>query len=285
MKTAILTDSAAIIAPQIKHKLAIKTLSLPLLLNGKRYYEKYDYDRQQVKAMLHEKNSFLMCGQVSVTAIDEFLNELIDKGYTDVIWVHLDNDISGLGNNLRSYQQRHDQINIHLVDSYSMGVAEGNLAVLAAKLVAQGKDWNAIEPILKEVRNSYRTVMILKNLRHISTTGYVRNGVFPIQKTIFRPQTLMSFNAQGQLEVQNAYMQHSKLSRKIRRMIMPAYQEMAGQLQITITAIRTRHNDQVISRLIKAINRTFPAAQIKLYEMNLSMIAHIGTDGIVISWG
>ena len=41
MKTAILTDSAAIIAPQIKHKLAIKTLSLPLLLNGKRYYEKY----------------------------------------------------------------------------------------------------------------------------------------------------------------------------------------------------------------------------------------------------
>lgn len=285
MKTAILTDSAAIIAPQIKHKLAIKTLSLPLLLNGKRYYEKYDYDRQQVKAMLREKNSFLMCGQVSVTAIDEFLNELIDKGYTDVIWVYLDNDISGLGNNLRSYQQRHDQINIHLVDSYSMGVAEGDLAVLAAKLVAQGKDWNAIEPILKEVRNSNRTVMILKNLRHILTTGYVKNEVFPIQKTIFRPQTLMRFNPQGQLEVQSAYLQHSKLSRKIRRMIMPAYQEMAGQLQITITAIRTRHNDQVISRLIKAINRTFPAAQIKLYEMNLSMIAHIGTDGIVISWG
>ena len=127
--------------------------------------------------------------------------------------------------------------------------------------------------------------MILKNLRHISTTGYVRNGVFPIQKTIFRPQTLMSFNAQGQLEVQHAYLQQSKLSRTIRRMIMPAYQEMAGQLQITITAIRTRHNDQVISRLIKAINRTFPAAKIKLYEMNLSMIAHIGTDGIVISWG
>ena len=36
----------------------------------------------------------IVCGQVSVTAIDEFLNELIDKGYTDVIWVYLDNDIA-----------------------------------------------------------------------------------------------------------------------------------------------------------------------------------------------
>lgn len=285
MKTAVLTDSAAIIDPQIKHKLAIRTISLPLLLNGKQYYEKYDYDRQEIKKKLKEKKSFLTCGQVSVKMIDEVINNLISKGYTDVIWVYLDNNISGLGNNLKSYKQRNHRIKLHLIDSHSMGVAEGKLATLAAELVEQGEDWNAIQPILKDVRNSYQTVVILKNLRHISTTGYVKNGVLPFEKTIFRPKTLMRFNSDGQLEVRNTYTQQNKLSRAIRRMIMPAYQEMAGQLQVTITAIRTKKNDQIISRLIKGIKRTFPAAQIRLHEMNLSMIAHIGTDGIVISWG
>lgn len=284
MKTAVLTDSAAIIDPQVKHRLAIHTISLPLLLDGKQYYEKYDDDRQQIERRIHEKDCFLTFGQMSINEIDQILCDLQRHGYTDVIWIYLDNELSGLGNNLHSYQQRHSQIALHLFDSYSIGVAEGNLAIQAAELVTDGHSWSKIRPVLETVRNNTQTMMILKNLRHLKNTGYVKDQRAILQKLFWRSRTLMTFNTGGQLEMRNVYLQRNRLLREVRRLMMPAYQRMARQLQVTITAVQV-NDDPLISWIIRGIERTFPVAQVKLYPMNLSMISQIGTNGIVISWG
>lgn len=284
MKTAILTDSAAIIDPQVKHKLAIHTISLPLLLDGKQYYEKYDDDRQQIEQRIQEKDCFLTFGQMSVNDIDQILCELCEHGYTDVIWIYLNNELNGLGDNLYSYQQRHSQIALHLFDSHAIGVAEGKLAIRAAELAAEGHSWNKIKPVLEATRNNMQTMMILKNLRHIKNTGYVKNQRVVLQKLFWKSRILMTFNMNGQLEMRNVYLQQNHLLREIRRLIMPEYQRMARQLQVTITAVQTG-DDPLIPWIIRMMKRTFPVAQVELYQMNLSMISQIGMDGIVISWG
>lgn len=285
MKTAVLTDSASIIDPQVKRKFNIKTLPLPLLIEGKTYYEKYNHDRMELRNELRQsKKNFLTPGQVSVDAIQEVIDGLMEKDYTDVICVHIDNSISGLGDNLRSYAIKHSELKIHLVDSYSFGIAEGRLTELVGEMVSEGQTWNEIKSVILQIRDEMQTLIVMKSLRHISTNGYIKNGVSPVEKTFFKPKTLMSFQDKGQLEVINTYSQYSRLFREIRWRIAPAYQEMTGELQISITAIRSKKNDQIISRLIALLKRVFPVAKISLHDLPLSMMAYTGADSMVISW-
>lgn len=284
MKVAVLTDSAAIIDLQLKDKLKIKILPLPLLANGKAYYEKYYYDRKNLYEMLKQPKSFLTTGQVSTSAIQEMINRLVKNNYTDVICIHVANSISGLGDNLRSFAQKQNQIRMHIIDSYSFGTAEGNLAVLAAQLVNSGVSLNQIKLEVQSVRSQSQTLIIMKNLNHLATLGYVKNGLSMMGKALFKPKTLMNFGDNGRLQVINTYAQLNRLFRAIRWQIAPAYQEMTGELRIEITVVRTVQNDRFIGRLLSGLQRVFPVAKIQLHDMPLSMIGQIGKESIVISW-
>lgn len=284
MKTAIFTDSTAIIDPQVKRKLNIKTIPLPLLMNGKVYYEKYNHDRVKLHQKLLAEDGFLTPGQVSDDALHEIMDDLVTKGYTDVICVHLDNSISGLGDNLHSFNIKNSQLRLHLVDSYSFGIAEGSLAVLVGEWIEQGEHWKSIKNKILQARDAMQTLIVMKNLKHITTMGYVKNGLSPVEKAFFKAKTLMKFGDKGKLKVLNTYSQYSRLFRDIRWQIAPAYQEITGQLKISITAIRNRKNDQTIAKLVKILQRVFPVAKINLYEMPLSIIAYTGMNSIVVSW-
>lgn len=285
MKIAVLTDSTSIIDPQIKRKLNIKVLPLPLLVNGKTYYEKYYHDYVELKNDLGKSQCFLSAGQVSVEALQEIVDDLIEKGYTDVICVHIDDSISGLGSNLRSFAiKQRNKINIHLVDSYSFGIIEGKLTQLVGEWVAAGEDWQTIKPKILQARNKMHTLVIMKNLKHISTTGYIKNGVSSVEKTLLNPKTLLCFGQDGCLEVTNTFSQYGRLFKEVQREIAPAYQEMAGDLKISIMMIQNKRNRQIISKLIILLKRVYPVAKIDMHEMPLSMIAHIGEQSIVVSW-
>ena len=284
MKIAVLTDNAAII-PQSKQKLNIKVLPLPLMIEGKTYYENNYEDRIHLELRLQKSKTLLTSGQVSLTTIHQVMDELRAEGYTDVICVHVDNSISGLGNNLQSFSLGEHQIKLHLFDSHSFGVAEGQLAQVAARLAQKNSSIEQILLDLKKLRTQLHTIVILKNLKHISKTGYVKNGVSPVKKTLFKPKTLMKFTSQGQLEVCNTYSRYSRLFREIRRRIMPAYQEQTGQLVISIMAVRTQRNDKIILHLTSGLRRIFPVAKVRIYELPYSIIAQTGTDSFVISWG
>lgn len=276
-KTIVVTDTASCLTPEQCQLLGVELFELPLCLGEKAYQAQNSNIKKLLRVIEKQKDMFFE-GQVSLNQIDELVQRLKKQGYQEIIWIHLSRGISGLGSNLAAYVKhfQDETLQISLFDACTMGPAQGELVKLAADLVKKGVQTTTILEDLAECRNHLKTFLVLGSLNGLKRTGSISNGVNFLSNAILKPKTLLTFTAEGQLEVLDTHLRLKKIAECIEEYVA----QNAHLPEMSILGYDEEKIEDWQSELEKVCG--LKAAHASLMPETLA--AYAGVKSILISW-
>ncbi|MBU1144565.1 MAG: DegV family protein [Firmicutes bacterium] len=180
MKIAVLTDSAANLEPEfIKRHTNLFVIPLMILVDEKSYRDQVEITAQEVYEQLdsHQISTSLPNpGDLSLA-----LDEMKEKGFTDVIAINISSGLSGTFNSFRLAFKRVEGLNIVHYDSKTLGGGLGCLVEYALELVKKKTPIEKIVPALDQLRYkdsiAFYTINTLKYLRKGGRIGKVEGTI------------------------------------------------------------------------------------------------------------
>lgn len=279
MKTAILTDSSAVIDPKVAKELQIKVLALPLSLGQTIYHEGQDISDKDLLALANSTKEALNIASVARKDIDFLFKELEKEGYTDVICIHLSNGINALDENLKAYATENESaLKIHLFDSHTTGLAQAKMVRKAAKAVNDGLSVEKVLELLETMRENTQTIVI-DDIRNLQKTGYVSNGAPVMGNALLRLKTLLEFTDDGSLAVLDTSMRMKKAYKKVVQQFPTADSE-----DLSVMLMCDQRHLEKFDKWIKRFKDDYPKATLEVADLKPSIRAYMGKKSLLISW-
>jgi DegV family protein with EDD domain len=171
MKTAIMTDSNSGITPEEGLKLGVNSLSMPVIIDGKIYFEGKTITQEQFyEDMVSEKE--ISTSMPSPGDVIDMWDKLLQAGYDEIVYIPLS---SGLSNSCHSATQLAEDYDgkVQVVDDHRISVTMRQ-SVLDAKWMADnGVSAKEIKERLEE--NAYNSVIFLtvEDLKYLKKGGRI----------------------------------------------------------------------------------------------------------------
>ena len=157
MKTAIVTDTNCGIFPEEGKKLGIFTLPMPVILDGKEYFEGVDLTHQEFYRRL-EDNADASTSQPAPGDVLELWEKVLGEGYDEIVHIPMSGGLSA------SYQTAlglaaEFKGKVRVVDNHRVSVTQYDSVMDAVALAAQGKTGAEIQETLE--RTGLESVIFL----------------------------------------------------------------------------------------------------------------------------
>jgi DegV family protein with EDD domain len=163
----IVTDSSCDLPPELLQKYEIAVV--PLIVH---FGTDVFYDGELSKAEFWEKASgpyLPKTSQPSVGAFEQVFERLVNQGH-GVLCVTLTGKHSGTFNAARLAGQRFGEA-ITIFDSHSLSLGLGFQALVAAQAASEGQPIHEIIPVLENVRQQTRLLIVLDTLEYLQHGG------------------------------------------------------------------------------------------------------------------
>lgn len=170
-KIAILTDSASDLTPELLKEYNIHSAPFRIIYSDKEFEDGVTITPEELFKSLDKE--IPTTSLPSVEKIDNILNNLEKEGYTHVIAVLISSQFSGTWNSVRLLAEDHPNLTTHVFDSKTLTMAEGAVALHAAKLAKEGKSFDEIVESLEAKRASTQTFFIIDTLEYLKRGGRI----------------------------------------------------------------------------------------------------------------
>ena len=170
-KIAILTDSAADLTPELLKEYNIHSAPFRIIYSDGEYEDGVTITPEELFKSLDKE--IPTTSLPSVETIDNILCDLEKEGYTHVIAVLISSQFSGTWNSVRLLAEDHPNLTTHVFDSRTLTMAEGAVALHAAKLIKEGKSFEEIVETLEAKRAATQTFFIIDTLEYLKRGGRI----------------------------------------------------------------------------------------------------------------
>jgi DegV family protein with EDD domain len=170
-KIAIFTDSACDLTDAELNEYGIKLLPLQIIYADKAYRDRVEISADTVYDNLEKEvpKTSLPTG----TDIDTLFMELKKEGYTHAIGVLISGGLSGTANSVKLMAEEHPEIETYIYDTKNLSIAEGILALKAAKMVKEGRTFEEIKEALPKEKNTVDTYYCIETLEYLIKGGRI----------------------------------------------------------------------------------------------------------------
>lgn len=159
-KIAIITDSTASLPKIAVDDLEIFTIPLYITIDGKTYKDGVDITAIDFFSLVKGNNYKAVSAPPTVEDFTELYNQVLSKGFTKIISIHLSGKWSKTSENAKKAAQMF-QHKIDVIDSFNTGLGLGLQVYSAALLARQKKTVLALTEDIKEKRNRcWQTIYI-----------------------------------------------------------------------------------------------------------------------------
>lgn len=198
-KIIIMTDSASDISEKEEKELGIKILPFPVVIGGKSYLSRVDFDNEGFYKLMAENDDLPKTSQITAYQFGEVYKELVEQGYTDIIYVSINKDGSASYANAKQaadqfeeeYPECTGKSSIYVFDGIGYSGQYGYPVIVAARMVQEGKDAKDIVWYLKDELPKRRIYFGIYGLKYAAKSGRIPSaaalvgdalGVKPIMK-------------------------------------------------------------------------------------------------------
>lgn len=193
-KTAILIDSGTDVPERLIHEYNMFVLPLRLLFNEGEFIDKVTINEEQLyeKMKTEIPKTSLPSGEDITTALEKIKG----AGYTHVIGICISSGLSGTFNAIRLAADAFEGLTIEVIDTKSISIGSGFLAIEAARLLQAGEPFaHVVEKTRNAVgtTNVFFTVATLENLKKGGRIGLVAGTVAELMNI----KPVISCNPQG----------------------------------------------------------------------------------------
>lgn len=198
MKIAVVTDSASYLTKEQAAANNITVVPITVIFGQHTYKENVDITNKEFYEKLANEKELPTTAQISMGQIQAVYDDLAAQGYEAVISIHLSSGITSFISNLEAYLPNITNIKVYPFDSKLTTAAEANQAMLAAKLVREGKSFETIMAALAELRATQHVDFVVDDLSHLVRTGRLSNAS-AILGNMLRIKPILRFNDAGQI--------------------------------------------------------------------------------------
>jgi DegV family protein with EDD domain len=173
MKLAVITDSAANLLPSfLKQHKNLFVVPLMIVVDGKNYRDQVEITANEVYKQLDDHN--VTTSLPSMDDLNNLLEDLKKKEYTDALVINLSSGLSGTYNAFRLAFESVKGIKITHYDSKTLGGGLGYIVEYALELVAKKTPVEKIVPLLEELRfKDSLAIYTINTLKYLKKGGRI----------------------------------------------------------------------------------------------------------------
>lgn len=273
-KIALAVDSCCDLDLETLRHLNITLLPTKIIFDENEYIDKLTITTQELYERLNK--------QIPTTSLpnmqdsERAIRNLAKLGYTDVIIVTIANALSGTYNALRLIAQDVENINVHLVDSKTVGYAQGVLALEIFRLIY---DKHSISYILGEIPNIRKRIhgyMVPDTLTYLTKGGRLSKAAGTIGE-ILSVKPIISFNNEGEIFV------HSKVRGRKKSIahVIELAKEHLKQKYCDVWILNSDTTDE-LHTIYNALKDEKNLSSIQYADIGPSLGVHLGNQAVGI---
>ena len=174
---AIVTDSVACLPAEIANKYRISIVPAGnIYFEGKTYKDWVDLDYSEAYRFLEDAPEDFFTGPISPLEFLQLYKNL-SKDHDYILYISLSSKLSTLNNVARlAKEMAAEEIpgtHIEILDSATATAAEGFIAIMAARAASEGKSFNEVLKVAKEVKGKVDLFYVLDTVKYVYRTGRV----------------------------------------------------------------------------------------------------------------
>jgi len=170
-KIAIVTDSSCDIPKEMMEEHQIHMLPLKIIYKDQEYRDRVEISPEEIYERFSEEVP--TSSLPSPEDAHNLLEKLASEGFTHVIGIFISSGLSGTYNMVRTVASDIENLTIELIDSKSLSMGLGFIALEAAKALEKGLSFDAIVSHVKEVVEVTDTYYVIKTLEYLKKGGRI----------------------------------------------------------------------------------------------------------------
>lgn len=260
----------------IEHKYDIPVIRSILLVGENEYSDYVDITAGEFYKMLEDNPELTpSTAQAATGVILEQYQEMIAKGYDELLVVTVSSKLSGTYEGCMLAANMLDDVKVHVFDSKSVSYPEAKMILDAAKMIEDGKTIEEIWNHLEVLRDNHLILFSVKTLRYLVKNGRL-SGASGFLGSMLKIKPMLEVTKDGRVEAIEKIRTLSKATDRI----IEKFLEELGEKDMEVFLIHANAEeraDVVRQALLKARP---DIKEIKEYPLTPVVGAH-GGPGVV----
>lgn len=177
MGIRVVTDSACDLPPPLVEALGIEIVPLTIRFGDEEFVDRVELGVQEFWRRVATSETLPETAAPSPGAFESRFRDLIARGATGIVCINLSSHLSGT---MQSAQIAAATVSgecpVHVIDSQSVSMGQGNLCLTAARRAADGDSLESIVAEVVDRRDRTRLYATLDTLEHIRRSGRIGNA-------------------------------------------------------------------------------------------------------------
>lgn len=212
MSIAIVTDSTCDLPQHVIHELGIKVIPLFINIGDKGYLDGVDITRKDFYTNLPAYTVHPTTGTPGADAFKETYQTLKDKGYTEILSIHISEKLSATVNVARNAAHEFRQIPVTVRDSGQLSLGTGLQVERASRMAAEGRSMQEIEIALDDLMARTFVAARLDTLEFLRRSGRMNRFIAGIGSLLeLKPILTMRNGLPGSERVRTAHKAEARL--------------------------------------------------------------------------
>ena len=273
----IVTDSLADIPPNWAKELGIAVVPCIVHFGNKSYFDKIDLKIEDFYRLLASSPRPPTTSNPAPGMFQEAYAHLA-KTTNQILSIHVSSHLSGTWNTARLAAdtiQHNLPVQIAVLDSQQLSMAEGWLVIFAARLAAKGLGLADIVQQVEAARSRARIIAMLDTLEYAQRSGRLGASAAKVG-AMLNVKPLLSLTGGQVVPIGAARTQNGALDR---------LSEMANEIGLTQEVTIVHCYAQVLARRLKGLLMAYmPEDRITICETGPVSGAHVGPGAVCIAW-
>jgi DegV family protein with EDD domain len=173
----IVTDSASDLDQGICDDLAIAVVPLTIRFGDKEYVDREELTVDEFYRRLAESPTLPETAAPAPGAFEKVYRRLADEGADAIVCIALSSSVSATMESARNAAEAvAPELDVRVVDSRGVTVAEGNKAIAAARAAREGRNADEVVALVEDLARRTRTFGVLDTLDNLKKGGRIGNA-------------------------------------------------------------------------------------------------------------
>ena len=264
----------------IDHPYDISVIRSILFVGEKEYFDYVDIQAEDFYKMLLDNPSLTpSTAQAATGVIMEQYQELLDKGYDELLVITVSQKLSGTHEGCVLAANMIDNAKITVFDSKTVSYPEAKMILDAAELVEKGKTVEEIVEHLENIRDNHRILFSVETLRYLVKNGRL-SGASGFLGSMLKIKPMLEVTKDGRVEA----IEKIRTLPKATNRIVEKFLEELGDQNAEVFMIEAKAEERVNLIRNKILEARPDIKEIKAYPLTPVVGAHAGPGCVGIGY-
>jgi len=277
-KVAIVTDSTAYIPVEIRKELQIEMIPLNVIFGEESYQEEWDLTTDEFYEKMKTAAELPKTSQPAIGQFVELFEQLAEKGFEQVVTIHLSSQISGTFQCALSAGEMVEGIEVVGFDTEVSCAPQAYYVLEAAKSANDGADANEILEKLAFMKKTAKAYFMVDNLNHLHRGGRL-SGAQLVVGNLLKIKPILHFEEGKIVPFEKVRTEKKALA----RLIDLLEQDVSQGGTYYATVIHANRLDGA-EQLAEKIQERFPEVKVDISFFGPVIGTHLGAGSLGLSW-